>query len=81
MLRQVGLAIGVAILIAVLGTHSGAHAILEAFYRAWLVIGALAATAALASAAILGVRRSGPDAASTGATVPIDRSLDLAERA
>jgi EmrB/QacA subfamily drug resistance transporter len=81
MLRQVGLAIGVAILIAVLGTHSGAHATLEAFYRAWLVIGALAATAALASAAILGVRRSGPDAASAGATVPIDRRLDLAEEA
>jgi EmrB/QacA subfamily drug resistance transporter len=81
MLRQVGLAIGVAILIAVLGTRSGAHAILEAFYRAWLVIGALAAAAALASAAILGVRRSGPDAAATGATVPIDRRLDLAEEA
>jgi len=81
MLRQVGLAIGVAILIAVLGTHSGAHAILEAFYRAWLVIGALAAAAALASAAILGVRRSGPDAAATGATVPIERRLDLAEEA
>jgi EmrB/QacA subfamily drug resistance transporter len=81
MLRQVGLAIGVAILIAVLGTHSGAHATLEAFYRAWFVIGALAATAALASAAILGVRRSGPDAASAGATVPIDRRLDLAEEA
>jgi EmrB/QacA subfamily drug resistance transporter len=81
MLRQVGLAIGVAILIAVLGTHSGAHAILEAFYRAWLVIGALAAAAALASAAILGVRRSGPEAAATSATVPIDRRLDLAEEA
>ena len=81
MLRQVGLAIGVAVLIAVLGTHSGAHATVDAFDRSWLVIGALAAASALASVAILGVRRSGPDAAPTGATVPIDRRLALAEEA
>jgi hypothetical protein len=81
MLRQVGLAIGVAILIAVLGTHSGAHAILDAFDRSWLVISAFAAASALASAAIRGVRRSGPHAAPTGATVPIDGRVALAEEA
>src|SRR6266566_3758258 len=63
MLRQVGLAIGVAVLVAVLGTPSGAPAVLDAFDRAWLVIGAFAAAGALASLAILGVRRPAPDAA------------------
>ena len=79
MLRQVGLAIGVAILIAVLGTHSGAHALLDAFEHAWLVIGAFAAAAALASLAILGVRRPALHATPTGATVPIDGRVALAE--
>jgi MFS family permease len=79
MLRQVGLAIGVAILIAVLGTHSGAHAVLDAFEQSWLVIGALAAAAALASLAILGVRRPAPHATPPGATVPIDGRVALAE--
>jgi EmrB/QacA subfamily drug resistance transporter len=80
MLRQVGLAIGVAILIAVLGTHSGAHAVLDAFEHSWLVIGALAAAAALAALAILGVRPA-PHATQTGATVPIDGRVALAEEA
>src|SRR6266851_3922087 len=71
MLRQVGLAIGVAVLIAVLGTPSGAHAVLDAFDRSWLVTGAFAAASALASLAIIGVRRPPPYAAPTGATVPI----------
>jgi hypothetical protein len=79
MLRQVGLAIGVAILIAVLGTHGGAHALLDAFDHSWVVIGAFAAATALASLAILGIRRPTPYAAPTRATVPIDRRLAFAE--
>ena len=79
MLRQVGLAVGVAILIAVLGTHSGAPALLHAFDHAWLVIAAFAAATALASLAILGLRRPAPYSAPTGATVPIDRRVALAE--
>ena len=81
MLRQVGLAIGVAVLVAVLGTPTEAHAVLDAFDRAWLVIGAFAAASALASLAILGVRRPAPHAAPTGATVPIDGHVALAEEA
>jgi MFS family permease len=81
MLRQVGLAIGVAVLVAVLGTPDGAHAVLDAFDRAWLVAAAFAAAGALASLAILGVRRPAPDAAPTGALVPIDGRVALAEDA
>jgi EmrB/QacA subfamily drug resistance transporter len=69
MLRQVGLAIGVAVLVAVLGTPRGAHELLDAFDHAWLVIGAFAAATALASLAILGVRRPAPYTAPTAATV------------
>src|SRR6516225_1755558 len=72
MLRQVGLAIGVAILIAVLGTHSGPHAVLDAFDHSWVVIGAFAAAAALASLAILGIRRPARSAAVTRLSAPID---------
>jgi MFS family permease len=79
MLRQVGLAIGVAILIAVLGTHSGAHAVLDAFDRSWVVIGAFAVATALASLAILGIHRPAPYSAPTGATVPIDGRVALGE--
>src|SRR6188472_260091 len=79
MLRQVGLAIGVAVLIAVLGTPGDAHAVLDAFDRAWLVAAAFAAAGALASLAILGIRRPSPYAAPTGALAPID--LALAEEA
>jgi EmrB/QacA subfamily drug resistance transporter len=79
MLRQVGLAIGVAVLVAVLGTPSGAHAVLDAFDHAWLVIAAFAAASAVASLAILGVRRPAPYAAPTGATVPIDGRVALAD--
>jgi MFS family permease len=81
MLRQVGLAIGVAVLVAVLGTPIGAHALVDAFDSGWLVIAAFAAASALASLAILGVRRPAPRAAPTGATVPIDGRLALAEEA
>jgi MFS family permease len=81
MLRQVGLTIGVAILIAVLGTPSDPHALLDAFDHSWLVIGAFAAATALASLAILGIRRPAPFAALTGATVPIDGRVALAEEA
>jgi MFS family permease len=81
MLRQVGLAIGVAVLIAVLGTAHSTPAVLNAFDRSWLVIGAFAAASALASLAILGVRRSAPDAAATGAAVPIDGRVALGEEA
>jgi MFS family permease len=79
MLRQVGLAIGVAVLIAVLGTPGDAHAVLDAFDRAWLVAAAFAAAGALASVAILGIRRPSPYAAPAGALAPID--LALAEEA
>jgi MFS family permease len=81
MLRQVGLAIGVAILVAVLGTPSSAHAVLDAFDRAWLVIGAFAAASALASLTILGIRRPAPYSAPTGATLPIDGRVALGEEA
>jgi hypothetical protein len=81
MLRQVGLAIGVAVLIAVLGTPSGAHAVLGAFDRSWLVIGAFAAASALVSLLILGVRRPAPYAAPPGATVPIDGRVAFGEEA
>jgi EmrB/QacA subfamily drug resistance transporter len=81
MLRQVGLAIGVAVLVAVLGTPSAPHAVLDAFDRSWIVISAFAAASALASLAILGVRRPAPHAAPTGATVPIDGHVALAEEA
>jgi hypothetical protein len=81
MLRQVGLAIGVAVLIAVLGTPSGAQTVLDAFDRSWLVIGAFAAASALASLAIIGVRRPTPYAAPTGATAPIDGRVAIAEEA
>ena len=79
MLRQVGLAVGVAILVAVLGTPNGGRALLDAFDRAWFVIGAFAAATALASLAILGPRRAAPDSLPTGATVSIDRRVALAE--
>ena len=79
MLRQVGLAIGVAVLIAVLGTAHSTPAVLNAFERSWLVIGAFAAASALASLAILGVRRPAPPSALTGATVPIDGRVALSE--
>jgi EmrB/QacA subfamily drug resistance transporter len=81
MLRQVGLAIGVAVLIAVLGTPADAHAVLDAFDRAWLVAAAFAAAGALAALAILGIRRPSPHAAPTGALVPIDGRVALAEDA
>src|SRR6188472_4245020 len=81
MLRQVGLAIGVAVLIAVLGTPGDAHAVLDAFDRAWLVAAAFAAAGALASLAILGIRRPAPHAAPTGATVPTAGRVALAEEA
>jgi hypothetical protein len=81
MLRQVGLAIGVALLVAVLGTSSAPQAVLDAFDRAWLVTAAIAAAAAVASLAILGVRRPAPHAAPPGATVPIDGRVALAEEA
>ena len=81
MLRQVGLAIGVAVLVAVLGTPRGGQAVLDAFDRSWIVIGAFAAASALAAPAILGVRRPAPPAAPTGATVPIDGRVALAEEA
>jgi len=76
MLRQVGLAIGVAVLIAVLGTPGDAHAVLDAFDRAWLVAAAFAAAGALASLAILGIRRPAHHAAPGGAL-----ALALAEEA
>jgi EmrB/QacA subfamily drug resistance transporter len=75
MLRQVGLAVGVAVLVAVLGTPSGAQEVVDAFDRAWLVIGAFAAASAFASLAILGVRRPAPHPA----PIPIDGRLSLAE--
>jgi EmrB/QacA subfamily drug resistance transporter len=81
MLRQIGLAIGVAILVAVLGTPSSTHAALDAFDRAWVVIGAFAAAAALASVATLGVRRAPLNPAPAGAAVPIDGLVGLAEDA
>ncbi len=81
MLRQVGLAIGVAVLVAVLGTPGDAHAVLDAFDRAWLVAAAFAAAGALASLAILGIRRPAPYAAPTGAAVPIEGPVALAEDA
>ena len=81
MLRQVGLAIGVAVLVAVLGKPSGSHALLDAFDHAWLVIAAFAAATALASLAILGIRRPASDPSPTGATVPIDGRVAVAEEA
>jgi Major Facilitator Superfamily len=81
MLRQVGLAVGVAILVAVLGTPSGANALLDAFDHAWLVIAAFAAATALASLAILGLRRPASDSAPTGSPRPIDGRVALAEEA
>ena len=81
MLRQVGLTIGVAVLVAVLGTHTGARAILGAFDHAWLVIAGFATATALASVAILGLRRPSPSPAHTPATVPIDARVALAEEA
>jgi hypothetical protein len=81
MLRQVGLAIGVAVLVAVLGKPSGPHALLDAFDHAWLVIAAFAAATALASVAILGIRRPASDSSPTGATVPIDGRGALTEEA
>jgi hypothetical protein len=69
----------VAVLVAVLGTPSGAHAVLDAFDHAWLVAAAIAATGALASLAILGVRRPAPHTPPTRALPPID--LALAEEA
>jgi hypothetical protein len=81
MLRQVGLAIGVAVLIAVLGTPRGPHSLLNAFDRSWLVSGAFSATAALASLAIIGVRRPAALTAPTGETVPIDAQLAVVEDA
>jgi EmrB/QacA subfamily drug resistance transporter len=79
MLRQVGLAVGVAVLIAVLGTPQTTAAVLDAFDRSWLVIGAFAAASALASLAILGVRRATTLAAPTGASVPIDARVVFGE--
>jgi hypothetical protein len=81
MLRQVGFAIGVAVLVAVLGTPGDPHAVLDAFDRAWLVAAAFAAAGALASLAILGIRRPAPHAAPTGAAVPIDGRAALGEKA
>jgi MFS family permease len=77
MLRQVGLAIGVAVLVAVLGTSSAPNTVLDAFDRAWLVTAAVAAAAAVASLATLGVRRPAPHAAA----ISIDGRLALAEDA
>jgi MFS family permease len=81
MLRQVGLAVGVAVLVAVLGTPIGAHALVDAFDRAWLVIGAFAAASAVASLVILGVRRPTRYAPAAAATVPTDGRLALADEA
>jgi MFS family permease len=81
MLRQVGLAIGVAVLVAVLGTPTSAQGLLDGFDRSWLVIGAFAAAAALASLAILGLRRAAPYPAATDPTVAIDGPAALGERA
>jgi EmrB/QacA subfamily drug resistance transporter len=81
MLRQVGLAIGVAVLIAVLGTPRGPRSVLNAFDRSWLVTGAFSAAGALASLAIIGVRRPAPYTASAGETVPIDSHVAVAEEA
>src|SRR3954451_13557266 len=75
MLRQVGFALGVAVLVAVLGTPSGAQAVLDSFDHAWIVIAAFAAVSALASLAILGVRRPAPRAAQPPALDPIDLAL------
>jgi hypothetical protein len=79
MLRQVGLAIGVAVLVAVLGTPGGAHALLDAFDHAWLVIAAFAAPLRSRRWRSSGLRRPAPYAAPTGATVPIDGRVALAE--
>jgi hypothetical protein len=65
----------------VLGKPSGSHALLNAFDHAWLVIGAFAAATALASLAILGLRGPASDSSPTGATVPIDGRVPLAEEA
>jgi hypothetical protein len=81
MLRQVGLAIGVAVLVAVLGTSGGAHAVLDSFDRAWLVAAAFAAAGAIASLAILGVRRPAPNALPTRALVAIEGRVALGEEA
>jgi EmrB/QacA subfamily drug resistance transporter len=82
MLRQVGLEIGVAVLIAVLGTPHSAPAVLDAFDRAWLVIGAFAAASALASLAVFRVRHATtPLAAPTGPSDPIDGRVALGEEA
>jgi hypothetical protein len=81
MLRQVGLAVGVAVLVALLGTPAGAHAILDAFDRAWLVAAIFATAGALASLAILGVRRPVRRAAPAAAGVPISELLARAEEA
>ena len=75
------LAIGVAVLVAVLGTPAGAHAVLDAFDRAWLVAAAIAAAGALASLAILGVRRAAPHAPSMRALVPIDGHVAVGDEA
>jgi EmrB/QacA subfamily drug resistance transporter len=79
MLRQVGLAIGVAVLVAVLGTPSGARSVLDAFDHSWLVISSFAGATALASLAILEMRRPAPHATPVDATVPIDGRVALAE--
>jgi hypothetical protein len=71
----------VAVIAAMLGMPSSAHAVFDAFDNSWLVIGAFAAASALASLAILGLRRPARYAAHTGATVPIDGREALAEEA
>jgi EmrB/QacA subfamily drug resistance transporter len=63
MLRQVGLAVGVAVLVAVLGTPRSPAAALGAFQHGWIVIAAVALSAALTGAALLRSPRT--------ATVPV----------
>jgi EmrB/QacA subfamily drug resistance transporter len=81
MLRQVGLAIGVAVLIAVLGTPRSAHEVLDAFDRSWLVTGAFAAAGAVASLAIIGVRRPAPYATAVVEPVPTGGHVAIVEDA
>jgi hypothetical protein len=67
MARQIGLAIGVALLVGVVGAPTSPAAALVAFRRGWLVITALAGTAAVLSASLL---RAGARARTAG-TPPV----------